>query len=538
MGMILTHSITADATKVRVTSLDPTICSALDGAHHARLEIYTAVGKEIVVATACSGTELTVARGYGETEARDWPSCACVKLLEIVDQPLCEAEQGECCACFDGVTVGTGLVVTRPDPCALHFDLKPTGVAAGMYCGMTVNEFGQITSLDPNFPASCLPVFNPCGPCDEGGSGGGSVDASEVTYAPAAAAPFALGPTVQDAIRQVEAAVAAIPPASGIETAVAGDGVVIGGTSTDITVSLAASGISPGTYAGFTVDQYGRVTGYTAGGGGGGTVTLPNFADTAPINISYNAGTNTYTWTIDDAGIGAKGVVSLANPTQVTAGTAANDDVISYQSLALVKAGMEADYNNQIAIERARIDQIDIDINSMNTHIGDLEAITFTGADGIGGGGDLSANRTFTLDYDSLAPHTTLDPIDLANDKLSYWDKSADIHKSIKLQELADMIGAPRAAALCTSTGTIVAHRNVASVSPGAAGVFNVTLATPMPSVNYHINVTAHDPSPGTRGVCDGALAVIQSATVFTLHFTNGNGLGAPTRFSFQVCAL
>jgi hypothetical protein len=534
MGMILTHAITSDATRVRVTSLDPLICPALDGAHHARLEIYTAAGKEVVVATECNGTELTVARGYSETEARDWPACACVKLLEIVDQPLCESEEGGCCECFDGVTVGTGLVVTRPDPCALHFELAPTGVAAGAYCGMTVNAFGQITSLDPNFPASCLPVFNPCGPCDEGGTGGGATDASQITYTAIAGAPFALGPSVQDAIRQLEVGLAAIPPPSGVETATAGDGIVIGGTSTDITVSLSPSGVSPGTYAGFTVDQYGRVTNYVAVGGGGGTVTLPNYADTAPINISYNAGTNTYTWSIDDASIGTKGVVQLANPTQVTAGTAAADDVITYQSLALIKSSLQT----EIAVERARIDQIDLDINSMNTHIGDIEAITITGVDGVTGGGDLSANRTLRLDFDNLPGHTILDPIDLAQDKLAYWDESASLHKSIKLQELADMIGAPRAAALCTSTGTIVAHRNVASVSPGAAGVYTVTLASPMPSVNYIVNAMAHDAAPGVRSTVDGVLVVIQSATVFTLHFTNGNGLGTPVRFSFQVCAL
>lgn len=539
MHMNTTHSITADATKVRVTGLDATICPAMDGAHHARLEIYTALGSEVVVATACSGTELTIARGYAGTEPRDWPAFACVKLLEIVDQPLGETERGECCECLDGVSVGTGLILTRPDPCALRFDLKPSGVVPGVYCGMTVNEFGQITSLDPSFPASCIPVFNPCGPCDEGGTGGGAVNAATVSYTPISAPPFALGPTVQDAIRQLEAGLAAIPPPSGVETATAGAGIVVGGTSTDITISLEPSGIAPGTYAGFTIDQYGRVTSYTAVGGGGGTVTLPNFADTAPINISYNAGTNTYTWTIDDAGIGAKGVVSLANPTQVTAGTAANDDVISYQSLALVKAGMEADYNNQIAIERARIDQNDLDINSMNTHIGDIEATTITGTDGVQGGGDLSANRVLRLDYNGLPAHTILDPIDLVNDKLSYFDASAGVHKSIKLQELADMIGAPRAAALCTSTGTIVAQRNVASVSPGGAGVFNVTLASPMPSVNYIVNAMAHDPSPGTRGVCDSVMVVIQSATVFTLHFTNGNGFAATvSRFSFQVCSL
>lgn len=71
--------------------------------------------------------------------------------------------------------------------------------------------------------------------------------------------------------------------------------------------------------------------------------------------------------------------------------------------------------------------------SALQDNIDALEAITITGGSGISGGGDLSANRTLSLDIDSL---TALTNIDGTNDYIPIYDASATTAKKATVGDL------------------------------------------------------------------------------------------------------
>ncbi len=193
--------------------------------------------------------------------------------------------------------------------------LDPTGVVPGDYGGAVVNEAGQFTFIPPQWPASALPVFPLSA---SGGGASGSVLASDVTYVAAVGNNYVLSSNVQTAFNQVDAALTAINAAatnSGVVTLTVDNGLVLNGTATNPVVGMANSGISAGTYAGFTVNARGQITAYSAPAAATPTFTGNNgVAVTAP---SPN------TWVI--AGVAATystpGVVGLVNPANAITGS-------------------------------------------------------------------------------------------------------------------------------------------------------------------------------------------------------------------------
>lgn len=71
--------------------------------------------------------------------------------------------------------------------------------------------------------------------------------------------------------------------------------------------------------------------------------------------------------------------------------------------------------------------------SALQDNIDALEAITIAGGSGISGGGDLSANRTLSLDIDSL---TALTNIDGTNDYIPIYDASATTAKKATVGDL------------------------------------------------------------------------------------------------------
>lgn len=337
----LFSALDATSTGMRVTGTPAELaqlCLDLTAPAHFSGTIYTAGGSEAILVTACNPdpggfTLLTIQRAFGSSVARSWPAGACIKLDTRVDGAVCPdvgSGGGAASACpsiYDQLTVGKGLRINRDDPANPFLELAPTGVVASSNVGgATINACGQIVSYPPNWPASALPVFNPC--CDPGGAGPGAVAAAEVSFSPSGA--IITATNTQDAVDQLESHVNGLTFNSGVLALTAGHCIAIGGTTANPVVGVTPSGIAPGVYAGFSVDLCGRITSYTAPAGVNTVV-----AGNSPISVSV-AGL-TYTVSIAQAGVGQEGTVQLASTANIgiSENLIAGDDVVTWDFLSL-----------------------------------------------------------------------------------------------------------------------------------------------------------------------------------------------------------
>lgn len=244
---------------------------------HVVLELYSAAGSEQVVAYACEAGKVKITRANAGTTAKPWPVGGCLRTIQVIDGQLCGTDSASAsdCGCdsspWEGFTVCDSFTLNMTNPATPVMCLKPTGVVAGTYCGLKVNQFGQITFIPTNFPASCLPVFDPCGDC--GGAGGGTgmpaTEADVVEYMPQVGANIVIANNVQLAIEQLEDYIQANTGGSiGVTSVEGATPITVTGSATTRTVTHDASPLSAGTYNGFTVDGWGHITGYTATAGG------------------------------------------------------------------------------------------------------------------------------------------------------------------------------------------------------------------------------------------------------------------------------
>ena len=119
----------------------------------------------------------------------------------------------------------------------------------------------------------------------------------------------ATGGNVQVAIQQIDDYLTNLNLGNtGVQSVTAGDCITVAGTAADPIVSIPPSGITPGTYDGFTVNACGLITGYAPPANDDVVVV-----GTAPIGVAFNGGTNTYTVSIDEATKTAHGTVELAD---------------------------------------------------------------------------------------------------------------------------------------------------------------------------------------------------------------------------------
>lgn len=466
---------------------------------HVVLTIYSAKYSEQVLVTGCqtiNGVQhATVQRGFNGTTPRDWPldSCACVASV----MPACAGDDDENNCCPDplaGVTAEGCIEIDRTNPAAPIIRLKSSGVSPVDTDCIKINSCGLVEYVSPGFPGDCLPVFSPCTPCDA--PGGGATSAQQVAFS-APNTEFATGPSVYNALIQLDAALqAVIAGAAGIVGIAGGTGIAISGTSTLPTVSLAAIHTTPATIGGLTFDIYGRVTGYTPPA----ATVVPTHSATAPATVSLVSGN--YVHGVNVATDSDFGVVKLANAAALAASGADPDDVITAATFSAALGGQ---------------------LNDIVVGVG--LALT--------GGGDLTASdQTIALDFASLPVITA----QAAGSMIPVVDAGTDHSLQLREDFTRDVGGAYAAGEFVGATGVIAASRNVASVVRVAAGRYTVTLSSPggLPT-NYVVNAHAVGPALGAFHVSYDRL----SPTVFDVRVHNsGNALADPPRVAFAAFSI
>lgn len=454
-------------------------CALLAKPSHLFLTIYTAARNETVVATHCdpTGRKLTVVRGAQGTKADSWPACACVGLIREEPGLLCENPEldkdAACCECLEGITASGSFTLER-GPCSVAIALAPTGVAAGEYCGARVNTFGQLTFIPEGWPYNCLPVFNPCGPCDTGGPGGGT--AMDITYTPLAGACVALGGDVQTVLEQIDAALCSLStPSAGVLSVSGGTGISVTGAGTSPTVSLSPVGIAPGVYNGFSVNAFGQITSYAPPAAGAEVVVV----GTAPITVSYDIGTKTYTVGVNLATSDEAGGVLVADTAEATG----YDPTVPATAAAGEKAAtVESVY--------AMLQQAQLDANALAFNIASLVA-------------------------ESEMPSGTY---------LVFYDGA---HKRILREDAIRALGGAFArGAYSVSLPGLTDSLNVASAAATGPTTVRVTMSVAL-LPDYHVSVAPRGPTPrawSTEWVSD---------QVFDIHFAT-----AIPDFTFTVTEI
>lgn len=323
-------------TAIHLSADTAELCAALAAPAHAFATIYTVGKTERVLVTSC-GTgadagKLVVTRGVEGSAARAWPAGACFTIQNIIPGGVCSDPSDDQCS-FDitsAICLGTGLRWSTPAAGPPCIELEPTGVVTTSMCGAVVDETGRFTFIPDNWPAVCLPVFDPCcAPSDTGGSE--TVSAASVSFSPNGGS--VTSPNVQGAIEQLDAIVSTLTGGStGVLSVGAGTGIVLSGTGSAPVVNLSPTGITPNTYAGFTVNAEGRITSYAAPAVAGVVV-----AGAAPIVSTFNGGTNTYTVSIGTATVDDLGVVRLVDAGDASSTSTHNlipgDAVVTFDAL-------------------------------------------------------------------------------------------------------------------------------------------------------------------------------------------------------------
>ena len=282
---------------------------------HAFATIYTSSKSERVLITnvsGASGSDFIVTRGVAGTVPLPWPSGACVCIEEVIAGSVCPDYDGQDTTCnpasvFGALTVGKGLVLDQTDPLAPVLSLEATGLVTTNVCGAEFDTCGRLVSAPLNWPATCLPVFDPC--CDVGSGVPSTVDLCALPFAPQGGG-IVTATNICGAVAQLEDAInAASSGGTGaVATIVAGDCIALGGTATAPTISVAPSGITAGSYAGFAVNECGQITSYTPVASSG--ITL---VGAGAISVGFNNGTQTYTISISPASTADCGCVLLVD---------------------------------------------------------------------------------------------------------------------------------------------------------------------------------------------------------------------------------
>lgn len=479
------------------------LCALLTGAtpHHVILEIYSTAGAETVAAYGCKDGKIQVVRGLAGTSPRDWAATGCIRTLQIVEGALCSASGGGAAGSdptcpplpspWTQVQVCPEIKLDLTDPLTPILCLRPTGVVAGDYCGMQVNAYGQITYIPQSYPATCIPIFDPC--CGDTGTGGGNISlplpSTDVSYSPAGIPHYLSAGTLQTALGTIDNTLFAlqgqIVASAGVQSVTGEPGqiVVTGPVATPV-VGLAASGVSPGTYNGFTVDAFGRITSATASTG----FTSYTFAVTGALTVAVAGSTVTY---------------GIPNASQTNFGA------VQYVDVADVINGVVPPGQTLNALSYAGGQAL---VNQM--------AKTATAGVGLSGGGPMNANITFNMNIPGLPP-TVYNP---NLDEIALYSVTGGQHAKVNGLQFAASANTPIASAVYNAPlTTFLANRNVASIT-SAGAVYTVTLAVPMPSISYVVAVAPEGPGQTTWFITR------VSSSVFQITFAT-----SPSVFGFTV---
>jgi hypothetical protein len=474
------------------------LCDLIAGlpARHVILEVYSSAGAETIAAYGCKAGKVQIVRGLAGTTARDWGATGCLRTLQIITGALCTPDEDPTCpplpSPWTQVQVCNEISLDLVDPTAPRLCLRPTGVVPGDYCGMKINAFGQITSIPQSFPASCIPIFDPC--CGDTGAGGGSITlpfaSTNVSYAPTAPPHYlSAGPlsavlgTVDSALFSIQGQITA---SAGVQSlsGVGGQITVTGPASTPA-LGLTPTAIAPGTYNGITFDTFGRATG-----------AVPTAS--AISQLTFNA-----SGTLSVSVAGSVVTYGLANATQTTYGA------VQYVDVAQITNNTVPPGETLNALSYAGGQSLVAQL-----------AKTVTAGVGLSGGGSTNANMTLNLNFPGLSAAT----FDAATDELAFYDAGIGTHAKTSGLQFAANMNLP-IASLLQQGATTVAQRGVDTVTGGPT-VFTVTLLPAMPSTSYHVSV-APEGTPVSYAVSR------ISPSVFTVTFS-----AAPTAFSLTVSTV
>lgn len=170
----LVGATTASSTKLTPLSGLADITASIATPSHLFAQIYTAQYSEMVMIYGVENGELCVQRGMQGTAARSWPADACFKITEEIAGTPCDPEAVGGSGQTDQFTAAQliqllgflntdgclELDLTGPD--APKLSVKNTGVTPGTYGGAVINSKGMFTDIPEQWPASALPVFDPC----------------------------------------------------------------------------------------------------------------------------------------------------------------------------------------------------------------------------------------------------------------------------------------------------------------------------------------------------------------------------------------
>lgn len=468
----LKYAVSPTDTKIAFASATGTAdaCETLAVPNHIFFEVYTAQGSEVVLATGCADGYVTVTRGMSGTTPKSWPVNTCVRVVSINPGLACgtgdtDTDAGGC-PCPDTADILSGIQfcenfdVDTSTPGRPTFCLKPTGVVAGSYCNgaFQVNEWGQVTYVAPNFPSSCLPVFDFC--CGGSGSGGGAVslDACDIIYSGNIANHYLQTATLCETLNTIDSLIFALngmaAPTYNVTTcAPTAGGLEITPIPGGVSVCLPDMALPAGTYGDFTVDAYGRVIGYT-------DTSVGPYTFTAVLPLEVNVSGTDIEYSIVKASYTVGGYVKLTTLSDIIANTVQPvdlDNALSYQGgLSLIQR----------------------------------EAKSVLVSDGITGGGQLVSDVTIGLDFDGLAVGTP--DLNAAADYFAFYDGANAEHKKIEASALALVLGAPSAFLHYNPLAGIITQRNIATVTTSGSGAqsYTVTMSTPRPNMSYHVSVS------------------------------------------------
>lgn len=442
------------------------------------LEIHAEGRSEIVRAVGYDTTTIIVERGARGTPAQMWLAGSC--LCSIDTEPLCASTDPNCDPCnppnpWDTVVVGEGLEIDRTDPNNPVLRMRRTGVVPGNYGGAEVNERGQFVSIPPGWPASALPLFDPC--CNNTGGGDAATNAGDVSYSPCG---FVGGTNVQDAICQLEQWAAGLSFDAGVTTVTAGDGIVVSGTTTQPVVALQPVGISPGVYGGFEINEFGQVLNFTPT-----TVDHPTHAAVAPLRVTYDAGTNTWTHTVDWADYTQPGVVQFVSVSDIqndTVPAAQEEWAITYEGAAAL-------------VQR--------ELNNLGVANFDISALP------------VAANVQST-------------------DDLAIYNYTSGQHERISLGDIAEFVGATTVLLeYDPATAATGANKGVSSVTVNGIGDFTVTLASP--PTNPVISARVRGDLPLAVVTVTFATATTLTVKTYNLEVVGGTLQATPTDHPFYL---
>lgn len=142
-----------------------------------QLVIRDGVASEVVDVVSHTSGAITVVRG---NPARQFPVGACVQ-FEWTEANIKAVANEDCPVVDPGTDTGTdtdtkectvleagkGIVLDTSEDGKIIVKLSPTSVVPGTYGGLAVDECGRVSTVDANFPAAGIPVFDNCCKSDD-----------------------------------------------------------------------------------------------------------------------------------------------------------------------------------------------------------------------------------------------------------------------------------------------------------------------------------------------------------------------------------